>query len=325
MRSRRRFIVTRAVVRETLPTLGLAAGVTTFMLLINVLFRLAGLMVSRSIPAATALHLLALSLPNIVVLTIPIGMLFAALITSARWSGDSGGLVAIQACGVRPTRIARPLVLVGLLLFAANLVNYWVVVPRTNLALETMKRRLMLSVGLSLLQAKEFVEDFQGYLLYVDRIDPATGAWSGIVLFDINNPLEEQVVLARSGRFTANPIEGSATLALQDATTHLLQPDHPEKYRQNANRSLEIYLRPKGPTPIRGFAWALRQRHLQSCTRVRMRRTRAPRTARRRSTAPTSASPSRPPRSCSCLWRSLWGVETAEVVEGSGSPRRCSS
>lgn len=248
MRSRRRFIVTRAVVRETLPTLGLAAGVTTFMLLINVLFRLAELMVSRSVPAATALHLLALSLPNIVVLTIPIGMLFAALITSARWSGDSE-LVAIQACGVRPTRIARPLVLVGLLLFAANLVNYWVLVPRTNLALETMKRRLMLSVGLSLLQAKEFVEDFQGYLLYVDRIDPATGAWSGIVLFDINNPLEEQVVLARSGRFTANPIEGSATLALQDATTHLLQPDHPEKYRQNANRSLEIYLRPKGSDP----------------------------------------------------------------------------
>jgi len=245
VRSRRRFIVARAVVRETLPTLGLATGVTTFMLLINVLFRLAELMVSRSVPAATAFQLLALSLPNILVLTIPIGMLFAALLTSARWSGDSE-LVAIQACGVRPTRIARPLALIGFLLFAANLVNYWVIVPRTNLALESMKRRLMLSVGLSILQAKEFVEDFQGYLLYVDKIEPTTGAWSGIVLFDLNNPLEEQVVLARSGHFTANPIEGSATLALNDATTHLLQPDHPEKYRQNFNRTLEIYLRPKG-------------------------------------------------------------------------------
>lgn len=234
------------MIRETLPTLGLAAGVTTFMLLINALFRLAELMVSRSVPASTALHLLALSLPNILVLTIPIGMLFAALITSARWSADSE-LVAIQACGVRPTRIARPLILVGLLLFVANLVNYWVVVPTTNLALENMRRRLMLSVGLSMLQAREFVEDFQGYLLYVDRIEPDTGAWSGIVLFDLNNPLEEQIVLARSGRFTANSTEGSATLALQDATTHLLQPDHPEKYRQNANRTLEIYLRPKGP------------------------------------------------------------------------------
>lgn len=218
------------------------------MLVINFLFRLAELMVSRSVPAATALRLLALSLPNILVLTVPTGMLFAALITSARWSGDSE-LVAIQACGVRPTRIARPLVLVGLVLFAANLVNFWVVVPRTNMALEDMTRRLRLSVGVSMLQAKEFVEDFQGYLLYVDKIEPATGAWSGIVLFDLNNPVEEQIVLARAGRFTANPAEGSATLVLQDATTHLLQPDHPEKYRQNANRSLEIYLRPKGPDP----------------------------------------------------------------------------
>lgn len=236
------------MVRETLPTLALAAGVTTFMLLINALFRLAELMVSRSVPAETALRLLVLSLPNILVLTIPIGMLFAALITSARWSADSE-MVAIQACGVRPTRVARPLVLVGFLLFLANLANYWLVVPRTNLALENMRRRLTLSVGLSMLQAREFVEDFQGYLLYVDRIEPSTGVWGGIVLFDLNNPLEEQLVLARTGRYTANPAEGSATLALEDATTHLLQPDHPERYRQNANRALEIYLRPRGPDP----------------------------------------------------------------------------
>ncbi len=246
VRSRRRFIVARAVVRETLPTLALAAGVTTFMLLIRALFMLAELLVSRGVSAATALRLLSLSVPNIVVLTIPIGVLFAALITSARWSADSE-LVAIQACGVRPTRIARPLLLLGVLLFAANFANYWLVVPRTNHALEQMTRRLSLSVGLSMLQAREFVENFQGYLLYVDRIAPGTGVWNGIVLFDINNPLEEQIVLARAGRFTANPAEGSATLVLEDATTHLLQPDHPERYRQNFNRSLEIYLRPKGP------------------------------------------------------------------------------
>lgn len=248
MRSRRRFIIARAVTGETLPTLALAAGVTTFMLLLNALFRLAELMVSRSVPAATALHLLALSLPNILVLTIPIGMLFAALITSARWAGDSE-LVAIQACGVRPTRIARPLMLLGAVLFAANLANYWLLVPSANRAIENLRRRLTLSVGLSMLQAREFMEDFQGYLLYVDKIEPGSGAWSGIVLFDVNNPLEEQIVLARSGRFLANPAEGSATLVLEDATTHLLQPDHPERYRQNVNRSLEIYLRPRGLNP----------------------------------------------------------------------------
>lgn len=246
--SRRHFILSRALIRETLPSLALATGVTTFLLLIRALFMLAELFVSRGVAAGSAFRLLALNLPNILALTLPIGTLFAVLMTAARSSADSE-LTALQSCGVPLTRVARPLFLVAGVVFALNLLNMWWLMPRTNLEASLLRQKMRMSVGVALLQAKEFAEDFQGYLLYVDRIEPDSGEWHGIVLFDTRNPLEEQLVLARSGRFTSNQADGSATLTLQDATTHLLAPDQPGKYRRNSNRTLEIFLRPQGPSP----------------------------------------------------------------------------
>ncbi len=246
--SRRHFILSRALIRETLPSLALATGVTTFLLLIRALFMLAELFVSRGVAAGSAVRLLALNLPNILALTLPIGTLFAVLMTAARSSADSE-LIALQSCGVSLTRVARPLFLVAGLVFGVNLLNMLWLMPRTNLEASLLRQKMRMSVGVALLQAKEFAEDFQGYLLYVDRIEPDSGEWHGIVLFDTRNPLEEQLVLARSGRFTSNQTDGSATLALQDATTHILAPDQPGKYRRNSNRTLEIFLRPQGPSP----------------------------------------------------------------------------
>jgi LPS export ABC transporter permease LptG/LPS export ABC transporter permease LptF len=196
--------------------------------------------------------------PNILALTLPIGALFAVLLTTARCSADSE-LIALQACGIRLTRVARPLLLVAGAVFAVNLANMWWLMPRTNLQSRLLQQKLRLSVGAALLQAKEFVEDFQGYLLYVDRIDPDGGQWHGVVLFDTRNPMEEQLVLARSGRYSTNQADGSATLALEDVTTHVLTPDQPGKYRRNANRTLEIYLRPRGPDPSQRIRWGPRE------------------------------------------------------------------
>ena len=65
MRTAHRFVVTRALVREMLPTLLLASGVTTFLLLIRAMFVLADLFISRNVDVPTGLRLLLLGVPNI--------------------------------------------------------------------------------------------------------------------------------------------------------------------------------------------------------------------------------------------------------------------
>jgi LPS export ABC transporter permease LptF/LPS export ABC transporter permease LptG len=238
----RRFIVSRALFLETLPTLLLATGVTTFLLLIRALFVLADLFISHDVPATTGLRLLVLGVPNILALTLPIGTLFAVLMTSSRWAADSE-LVAMQASGVPLRRVALPLVMIAALVCALDLVLMLAVMPQSNAKLSDTTRRIALSAASAAIEQRVFAEDFPGQLLFVDKIDRGTGRWHGVLLFDMTDPTEESLVTADSGDLVIDHRDGTAWLNLQDTTTHLLRPDAPDSYRKNDNNELKIRLK----------------------------------------------------------------------------------
>ncbi|TAM55409.1 MAG: LPS export ABC transporter permease LptG [Acidobacteria bacterium] len=238
----RRFVVARSLVREMLPTLLLAAGVTTFLLLIRALFVLADLFIARNVELGTVVRLLLLGVPNILALTLPIGTLFAVLMTAARWAADSE-LIAMQACGVPLRRVARPLVALAVLVFVGDVALTVAIMPAANAQLSGLTRKIAFSAANAAVEQKVFAEDFPGQLLYVDKIDRGTGRWHGILLFDTSNPTQESLVTADSGDLAIDPHDGSAWLNLQDTTTHLLRPDEPDSYRKNDNNELRIRLR----------------------------------------------------------------------------------
>ena len=146
MRTAHRFVVTRALVREMLPTLLLASGVTTFLLLIRAMFVLADLFISRNVDVPTGLRLLLLGVPNILALTLPIGTLFAVLITSARWAADSE-LIAMQACGIPLRRVSRPLIALSGFVCGVDLVLVLAVMPRANAQLSEVTRKVAFSAA----------------------------------------------------------------------------------------------------------------------------------------------------------------------------------
>jgi LPS export ABC transporter permease LptG/LPS export ABC transporter permease LptF len=242
MRSTHRFVVTRALLLEMVPSLVLAAGVSTFLLLIRGLFVLADLFIAHNVPVGTGLQLLALGVPNILALTLPIGVLFAVLMTAGRWASDSE-LVAMQACGVPLWRTARPLVVAAGIVCLADLVLTLGIMPRANAKLSDTTRRIALSAANAAIEQRVFAEDFPGQLLYVDKIDHQTGRWHGVLLFDSTDPNQENLITADSGELVVDPRDGTAWLNLQDTTTHLLRPDQPDSYRKNDNNELKIRLK----------------------------------------------------------------------------------
>jgi LPS export ABC transporter permease LptG/LPS export ABC transporter permease LptF len=246
---RHRFIVNRALLLEMVPSLLLAGGVTTFLLLIRALFVLADLFISHDVPVVTGLRLLLLGVPNILALTLPIGTLFAVLMTASRMSADSE-LVAMQASGVPLHRVARPLVAAACLVCGLDMFLMLVVMPRSNAQLSETTRRIALSAASAAVEQRVFAEDFPGQLLYVDRIDRGTGRWHGVLLFDSTDPMQESLVTADSGDLVVDPRDGTAWLNLQDTTTHQLRPTEPDSYRKNDNNELRIRL--KQPPADRG-------------------------------------------------------------------------
>jgi LPS export ABC transporter permease LptG/LPS export ABC transporter permease LptF len=243
MMTGRRFLLARALLRETMPTFVLATGVSTFLLLIRAIFALMELFVSRQVSGPDALRFVLYNLPHILVLTIPIGALFAVLMTAGRWSGDSE-FVALQACGVNLWRAAKPLVAASGLLFAVALwLTVWVM-PASNRSFEQLKMRVALSGSRPVVDPRVLTEDFPGYLLYVDRIDEQSGRWNKVLLFDVSSATDERLVVAADADFASDPRDGAAWLKLRDTVTHQLQPARPDKYTQNFNAEMEIRLTP---------------------------------------------------------------------------------
>jgi len=238
-----RFVIARALLRETLPTFVMATGVSTFLLLIRAIFSLMELFVSRQVSGPDALRFVAYNLPHILVLTIPIGTLFAVLMTAGRWSGDSE-LIALQACGINLWRAAKPLVVASGLLFASALWLMVWVMPATNRGFELLKMRVALSGSRPIVDPRVLTEDFPGYLLYVDRIDEQTGRWMKVLLFDLSSATEERLVVAAEADFASDQRDGAAWLKLRDTVTHQLQPARPDKYTQNLNAEMEVRLTP---------------------------------------------------------------------------------
>jgi LPS export ABC transporter permease LptF/LPS export ABC transporter permease LptG len=237
-----RFSINRALLLEMVAPLLLAIGVSTFLLLIRALFVLADLFISHNVPVLTGAQLLLLGVPNILALTLPMGTLFAVLMTASRWAADSE-LVAMQAAGVPLRRVARPLVMTAAVVCALDLLLTLWIMPGSNAKLSDTTRRIALSAASAAIEQRVFAEDFPGQLLFVDSIDRGTGRWHGVLLFDSTDPMQESLVTANSGDLVIDPRDGTAWLNLQDTTTHLLRPNEPDSYRKNDNNELKIRLR----------------------------------------------------------------------------------
>ncbi len=97
----------RYVLREILGPLGLGFLVYTFILLLQFLFTSAEMIIRRGLPAPIVGQLVLYSLPNIVVLTIPMALLLGVLVGIGRLASDSE-LVALRSTGMSIYRLLRP-------------------------------------------------------------------------------------------------------------------------------------------------------------------------------------------------------------------------
>lgn len=133
-------LLDRHVLRELIgPFLFGVAAFTSLMFAGKELFNITELLAASKISALTAVELVGLFLPSIIVMTLPMAMLLGALLGFGRLSGDSE-VVALYASGVSLYRVAVPVVVMSVLVTAAGFVINEIVVPRTNILHEQIMK-----------------------------------------------------------------------------------------------------------------------------------------------------------------------------------------
>ena len=264
--------IDRYLLREFLgPTL-LSLTLYIFILFMNILFDVAREAIQNGIPLSVILKLLYFQLPQLLVISLPMSILFGILIGVGRLSGDSE-IIALQAAGIPLRRLARSAAMLGL---AGTLVCFYFVAfvaPQGTYAHHLVKREVYLSryVNSERIVPKVFHETIPGMLLYYDDLEEETGAFKRVFLYEREPGSElERLTVARRGELSFDAESGRVSLYLQDGTTHArhLDADPLEDYSVITFGSYQENR--EAPAYIQAFSRKLQRNHREmSLTELR--------------------------------------------------------
>ena len=132
--------------------------------------------------AAIFLEFTALSLPNVIRLVLPMAAFAATAYVTNRLAGESE-LTVVQATGRSPWRLARPVLVFGLLVMAMMLVLSHARVPASLAQLREREGEIAESVSAQLLREGVFLHPSDAVTFYIREISP-DGELSDVFLSD---------------------------------------------------------------------------------------------------------------------------------------------
>ena len=176
-------ILTRYILREMVGPTVLGFAFYTSIILMQKLFDLAGMIIRRSLPGSAVAKLLLYSMPNIIVLTLPMSLLFGILIAVGRLSSDSE-IVAMRALGISARAIYRPVFLFSFFMAVLNFYLINSVMPESNRQFVALRSELMTAAAEKIVKPRVFFDSFNNLMIYVNDTDEATGQWKGVFVAD---------------------------------------------------------------------------------------------------------------------------------------------
>lgn len=213
----------------TVPFL-LSGALVTFFLVIDRIYQLTDLLVTKGVPFPAVLGLLIFMLPSFLAHTLPMALLVAVLLVTGRLAGDLE-VVALKASGVSPFRLFRPFFVVACLVTVATaLLTLWL----NPLANRTFQRHLIKTLhtrATTGIKERVFNTTFGQYVIYVDEISVSQVALRGLLVSDERDPKLSRIITAREGRLFSDPESDRITLRLLDGVVNESDSKDASRYR----------------------------------------------------------------------------------------------
>ena len=276
-------ILSRYIFREILASSFLATGLATFIIFLQRMGKLFEIMI-RSAKGPVVLELILLTLPPILVLSIPFGVLVGILVGLGRLSSDNE-VVAMRSAGVSTRIVVAPVLTFA---FLAMLVCGACAVWLNPIAIHAEQRiasRIAPSQLTADVEGGVFEDQFtnDNTVLYVNNVKPEAGpptVWEGVFIADLTPPAERKtglketptgpsVTVAREALVVPDLIHNRLQLSFRDYAFHdapyhsiaptgatVLQPNPQQQQDQQSHKyqdmttrllSAAVRARPKDP------------------------------------------------------------------------------
>lgn len=239
----RAMILEKYILREHIAPFFMGFGVVTFILTLDLLYDYLDLLIGKGIAPYKVLQLFILGLGWMVALSVPCGVLVAALMAFGRLSQDNE-ISAMRAGGINLLRTLIPpalaAVVVAVLLALFN--NY--VLPESNHAFATLLFEISQKKPTVQLRQGVFMDDFESHTIYIGQLDDRSGKMEHVMIIDrTDSDMPPTTVVAQTGWASFSEERNTLTLELHDGEIHTVpDPQAPGKYRKTVFKTHVIHI-----------------------------------------------------------------------------------
>jgi len=222
-------LLDRYIFKSVLGSCLAAVGLFAFVLMLgNAIRDLLGYVLADQLTLTTFVRLVLLLIPFTISYALPMGMLTGVLLTLGRLSADSE-ITAMRAAGISLFRMARPVVLLGVLGFLLGLYVNFTAMPQARLQYQRELADAVRVNPLRFIVPRTFIRDFPGYVVYVgDKQGPVLKEFWLWELDDAQRVV--RTVRAGSGRFEFDEASNTLLLTLLQAQIESRNPRLPENF-----------------------------------------------------------------------------------------------
>lgn len=184
--------IERYVFGSFLSSFLLAFLMLSFVLTIGLLVQVVDFIMD-GVPMALVREFCLVSIPETLQWSIPLALLVSSILVFSRMSADSE-ISAMRACGINLFSVMKWPILFALFCTA---LGAWVnneIVPRGHEIRRSLKSKVSVQTGLSVLEPGRFIDDFPNVKLYFGRKE---GNWLyDLVVFDYSSPKIDRMITA---------------------------------------------------------------------------------------------------------------------------------
>jgi lipopolysaccharide export system permease protein len=189
--------------------------VTLFVLVMQFLWKYIDDLVGKGLDAFTVGKLLFYMSATMVPLALPLAILLSSIMTFGNL-GESFELVALKSAGISLTRFMRPLVLLCLVISSAAFLFANYVIPVANLQAQSLLYDIVhLKHGFNI-QAGVFFTEIDNMAIKVEHKDADGVNIRGVMIYDRRDPMNQKLILAKSGRMEEAQNKKFVYLILKD-------------------------------------------------------------------------------------------------------------
>jgi len=233
-------IINRYIFKEVAIPFAMILFVLTFILLMGKLLQIMDLLVNKGISMLAIIKIIVLLMPSFMMFTIPIALLIAILVGMGRLSADNE-ITALKASGIGLRQIFHPLAAAALITFIITIIISNFLVPQSNMATKQLLFSIAqqnASVGI---KEKVFNADFNGILLYAEKIPVDGNHMESVIVSDSRIAGEQNTIVAQKAYLISNPESLKIMLRLENGSNHIVSGDL-KSYRKIDFKSYDINL-----------------------------------------------------------------------------------